>query len=111
MFKYLDNKIVVPLPQDTDKRVREATQHALQHLVVRSGRNLAPHLKLLLGSWLLGQCDGYPPCALAAKMAFKRAFPSDEKRQGAAGFCTKEVLAFIEANLLVETVESLTDSK
>ncbi|PIK47997.1 putative E3 ubiquitin-protein ligase listerin [Apostichopus japonicus] len=106
-FPRLYNRLVM----DTDKRVREATQHALQHLVVRSGRNLAPHLKLLLGSWLLGQCDGYPPCALAAKMAFKRAFPSDEKRQGAAGFCIKEVLAFIEANLLVETVESLTDSK
>ncbi|KAJ8027197.1 E3 ubiquitin-protein ligase listerin [Holothuria leucospilota] len=106
-FPRLYNRLVM----DADKRVREGCQHSFQHLIVKCGRNLAPYLKQLMGSWLLGQCDNYPPGALAAKMAFKRAFPSEEKRKGAVGFCSKEILSFIEANLLVETPGTLTDPK
>jgi len=72
--------------------VREAANEAFEQLVLRVRRNLAPHLKYVMGPWLVAQCDIYAPAASAAKKAFNSAF-SPEKQSDAVGFCKLEVLA------------------
>jgi len=78
--------------QDNDRRVREAAQQAFEQLVLRVRRNLAPHLKSIMGSWLVSQCDGHAPAASAAKAAFQCAFPP-AKQTEALVFCKNEILA------------------
>ena len=55
------------------------------------GRNLAPHLKSVIGVWLCAQYDTYAPVASAAVNSFQAAF-SDNKRIEAIMFCRKELL-------------------
>ncbi|XP_064628174.1 E3 ubiquitin-protein ligase listerin-like [Lineus longissimus] len=102
----LYNKLCI----DNDRRVREATQHAFEQLVLRVRRNLAPHLKGLMGAWLLSQCDTFPPAALAAKAAFEAAFPP-VKQTGAIMFCKNEILQYLKDNLLQQTPQTLSDPK
>lgn len=66
--------------------MREATQEAMIQLVKRVGRNLAPHLKSLMGVWLCAQFDSYATVASAAQHAFKAAF-SEAKQNEALMFC------------------------
>ena len=53
-------------------------------------KHLAPHLKALMGPWIIGQCDVYPPAASAAKASFQAAFPP-AKQTEAVVFCKEEV--------------------
>lgn len=77
--------------QDLDRRVREATQQAFEQLILKVKKNLAPHLKNLMGFWLIAQCDTYSPAASAARAAFEAAFPP-HKQPEALAFCKDEVL-------------------
>ncbi len=71
--------------------MREATYQAFEQLVVRVRRSLAPHLRGLMGSWLVAQCDCYAPAASAARSAFNAAFvPS--KQAEAVAFCRVDIL-------------------
>lgn len=72
--------------------MREATQQAFEQLVLRVRRNLAPHLKGLMGSWLVAQCDAYAPAASAATAAFQAAFPPTKQTE-AVFFCRQEVIS------------------
>lgn len=72
-----------------DHRVRDVTQSAMNTLVLRMRKNLAPHLKNLMGAWLLSQCDTYPTVATAAQQAFQTAFPP-AKQTDALVFCKQE---------------------
>ena len=74
-----------------DYRVREATQHAMNQMALRVGRNFAPHLKSVMGVWICSQCDPYLPVATAAQKAFSVAF-SESKQLEVLGFCKTEVL-------------------
>lgn len=69
-----------------DQRVREATQEAMLQVVQQVGRNLAPHLKTLIGTWLCAQFDNYAPVASTAQRAFQAAF-SEAKQIEALMFC------------------------
>ena len=60
-------------------------------MVLRVRKNLAPHLKSLMGPWIVGQCDVYPPAASAAKASFQAAFPPT-KQPEAVAFCKEEVI-------------------
>lgn len=77
--------------QDHDRRIREATQQALEQLVLKVRRSLAPFLKSLMGHWILSQCDTYTPAASAACQAFQAAF-SPTKQPEALSFCKDEIL-------------------
>lgn len=77
-------------PQDVDHKVREASQQAMAALAARVGRNLAPHLKSIMGCWLLCQCDTYPTVATAAQQAFSAAFPP-AKQSDAIVYCKEEI--------------------
>lgn len=76
--------------QDVDHRVREATQQAMEQLVLRVGRNLAPHLRYVIGPWLCAQYDTYALVASSGKKSFQAAF-SEEKQAGVIKFCRKEL--------------------
>ncbi|KAM8975793.1 E3 ubiquitin-protein ligase listerin isoform 1-T1 [Pelodytes ibericus] len=93
---------------DHDRRVREATQQAFEQLVLKVKKHLAPHLKSLMGFWLLAQCDIYSPAASAAIVAFEAAFPS-HKQPEALSFCKEEILNVLFDHLLKETPDTLSD--
>ncbi|XP_075707339.1 E3 ubiquitin-protein ligase listerin [Rhinoderma darwinii] len=93
---------------DHDRRVREATQQAFEQLILKVKKYLAPHLKSLMGFWLLAQCDTYSPAASAARMAFDAAFPP-HKQPEALTFCKDEILNVLLDQLLKETPDSLSD--
>ncbi|CAH2219322.1 E3 ubiquitin- ligase listerin [Pelobates cultripes] len=93
---------------DHDRRVREATQQAFEQLILKVKKYLAPHLKSLMGYWLLAQCDTYSPAASAAKVAFEAAFPP-HKQPEALAFCKEEILNVLLDHLLKETPDTLSD--
>ncbi|XP_078514506.1 E3 ubiquitin-protein ligase listerin isoform X2 [Lissotriton helveticus] len=93
---------------DHDRRVREATQQAFEQLILKVKKDLAPHLKSLMGYWLIAQCDTYMPAASAAKVAFEAAFPPN-KQPEALAFCKEEILTVLQDNLLKETPDTLSD--
>lgn len=61
-------------------------------VVSRVKRNLAPHLKAIMGCWLMSQNDPYAPAGSGAKVAFRKAFTLQEKQGNAVAFCQGEVL-------------------
>nr|XP_055064559.1 E3 ubiquitin-protein ligase listerin [Misgurnus anguillicaudatus] len=101
-------RIYCRISVDHDRRVREATQQALEQLVLKVKRNLAPYLKSIMGHWLISQCDTYSPAASAASVAFNAAFPLN-KQPEAVSFCKDEVLNVLQDNLLKETADTLSD--
>nr|XP_006825327.1 PREDICTED: E3 ubiquitin-protein ligase listerin-like [Saccoglossus kowalevskii] len=95
---------------DYDRRVREALQQAHEQLALKVRRSLAPHLKSIMGPWLLSQCDTYAPAASAAKSAFNSAFPLS-KQSEAILFCKEDILMYIQDNLFKQTAATLSDPK
>ncbi|CAN0229453.1 unnamed protein product [Lampetra planeri] len=93
---------------DLDRRVREAAQVAMQQLASRVRRALAPHLKAVMGTWLVAQCDGHAPAASAARAAFSAAFPP-AKQPEALAFCKDEILSHLQDNLFKLTPDTLSD--
>ncbi|XP_067118343.1 E3 ubiquitin-protein ligase listerin [Centruroides vittatus] len=94
------------LAMDFDRRIREATHEAHSQLVKKVGRNLAPHLRSIMGVWLICQADPYSPAASAAKSAFNEAFP--ESKQGEAlMYCKDEIFNYIQDNIFNLTPQSL----
>lgn len=62
----------------------------MNQMTTRVGKNLAPHLKSVMGVWLCAQCDTYMPVATAAQNAFAASF-SQDKQAEVLGFCKKEI--------------------
>ena len=60
-------------------------------LASRVGKRLAPQLKVMMGSWLVSQCDTYPTVASAALTAFEKTFPAG-KQADALNFCKAEIM-------------------
>lgn len=103
-------RIFNKLSLDVDHRVREATQQAMEQLVVRVGRNLAPHLRYIIGPWLYSQFDTYPVVASSGRKSFLAAF-SEEKQAEVIMFCRKELFEFLQDNILTQTPSTLSDPK
>uniref|UniRef100_A0A8C9ZA59 E3 ubiquitin-protein ligase listerin n=1 Tax=Sander lucioperca TaxID=283035 RepID=A0A8C9ZA59_SANLU len=101
-------RIYCKISVDHDRRIREATQQALEQLVLKVRRSLAPFLKSLMGHWILSQCDTYTPAASAACQAFQAAF-SPTKQPEALSFCKDEILNVLQDILLKETADTLSD--
>ncbi|XP_066476312.1 E3 ubiquitin-protein ligase listerin [Tiliqua scincoides] len=101
-------RIYCKICTDHDRRVREATQQAFEQLILKVRKHLAPHLKSLMGHWLIAQCDVYSPAASAAKVAFENAFPPS-KQPEALVFCKDEILTVLQDHLLKETPDTLSD--
>ncbi|KAM6448074.1 E3 ubiquitin-protein ligase listerin [Liasis olivaceus] len=101
-------RIYCKISLDHDRRVREATQQAFEQLILKVRKHLAPHLKSIMGYWLIAQCDIYSPAASAAQEAFEKAFPLS-KQSEALVFCKDEILNVLQDNLLKETPDTLSD--
>lgn len=95
---------------DVDHRVRETTQTALTALVVKTKKHMAPHLRSLMGAWLLCQCDTYPTVSAAATQAFQSAFPP-AKQTDVLVYCRTEITQYLTDQLLNQTPHTLSDPK
>uniref|UniRef100_A0A803PV39 E3 ubiquitin-protein ligase listerin n=1 Tax=Cannabis sativa TaxID=3483 RepID=A0A803PV39_CANSA len=84
------------LLMDYNREVRRATHDTMTNLVTAVGRDLAPHLKSLMGPWWLSQFDSVSEVAQAAKRSLQAAFPASEKRLDALIMCTEEILMYLE---------------
>ncbi|XP_077977369.1 E3 ubiquitin-protein ligase listerin-like isoform X1 [Glandiceps talaboti] len=104
------HRLYAKIANDHDRRVREAIQQAHEQVAVKVRRNLAPHLKYLMGPWLVGQCDTYGPAASAAKSAFNAAFPPTKQTEAIA-YCKEDILAYLKDNLFKQTLSTLSDPK
>nr|XP_027187689.1 E3 ubiquitin-protein ligase listerin isoform X2 [Cicer arietinum] len=77
-------------------------------LVTSAGRDLAPHLKILMGPWWFAQFDPAYEVSQAAKRSLQAVFPAQEKRLDALILCTTEIFTYLEENLKL-TPQSLSD--
>ncbi|WCJ34820.1 E3 ubiquitin-protein ligase listerin [Euphorbia peplus] len=119
LFKQKSGKDLVPvIPQwafeykrlllDYNREVRRATHETMSSLVVAVGRDIAPHLKSLMGPWWFSQFDSVSEVSLAAKRSLQTAFPAQEKRLDALILCTNEVFMCLEENLKL-TPQNMSD--
>ncbi|XP_031402391.1 E3 ubiquitin-protein ligase listerin [Punica granatum] len=119
LFKQKSGKDILPaIPQwgfeykrlllDYNREVRRATGDAMAQLVIAVGRDLAPHLKSLMGPWWFSQFDTVPEASQAAKHSLQAAFPAPEKRLDALILCTTEIFTYLEENLKL-TPQDLSD--
>ncbi|KAJ8985103.1 hypothetical protein NQ317_019789 [Molorchus minor] len=98
------------LATDVDNRVREASHNVHHQIVLKAKRNIAPFLKQLMAPWFTSIYDTYPPAASTAFQAFKDAFPKN-KFQEAIVHCQEEILSYINDKLLVQTAQTLSNTK
>ncbi|KAK8596571.1 hypothetical protein V6N12_065056 [Hibiscus sabdariffa] len=119
LLKQKSGKEIVPIiPQwafeykklllDYNREVRRATHETMTNLVTAVGRDLAPHLKSLMGPWWFSQFDPSSEVSQAAKHSLQAAFPAQEKRLDALILCTNEVFMYLEENLKL-TPQTLSD--
>nr|POE93882.1 e3 ubiquitin-protein ligase listerin [Quercus suber] len=87
------------LLQDYNWEVRRATHDTMTNLVITVGRDLAPHLKSLMGPWWFSQFDPVFEVPQAAKWSLQVAFPAQEKRLDALILCTNEIFMYLEENI------------
>ncbi|KAK6234537.1 hypothetical protein SCA6_009874 [Theobroma cacao] len=119
LLKQRSGKEIVPIiPQwafeykklllDFNREVRRATHETTTILVTSVGRDLAPHLKSLMGPWWFSQFDPSSEVSQAAKRSLQAAFPAQEKRLDALILCTTEIFMYLEENLKL-TPQNLSD--
>ncbi|KAK3022955.1 hypothetical protein RJ639_046773 [Escallonia herrerae] len=84
---------------DDSREVRRATHETMTNLILVVGRDLALHLKSLMGPWWFSQFDPVYEVSQAAKRSLQVAFPAEEKRLDALLLCTNEVFMYLEDNL------------
>ncbi|KAE9615114.1 hypothetical protein Lal_00048152 [Lupinus albus] len=84
---------------DYNREVRRATHDTMTTLVASIGRDLAPHLKTLMGPWWFAQFDPVSEVSQAAKRSLQAAFPAQEKRLDALILCTTEIFMYLDENL------------
>ncbi|XP_073156926.1 E3 ubiquitin-protein ligase listerin [Henckelia pumila] len=96
------------LLMDYSREVRRATNDTMTNLVTVVGRELAPHLKPLIGPWWFSQFDSVYEVSQAAKRSFQTAFPAQERRLDALMLYSSEIFMYIEENLKL-TPQSLSD--
>ena len=56
-------------------------------------KNLMPHLKTILPSWLMAQCDSYAPAASKAKFLYNKLFPGPTKPADVVYFARNEIMS------------------
>ena len=65
---------------DYNRDVRRVTHDTMTTLVTSVGRDLAPHLKTLMGAWWFAQFDPAYEVSQAAKRSLQAIFPAQEKK-------------------------------
>lgn len=98
------NKVAI----DVDHKVRELSQKATAALANRTGKAMAPHLKSIMGMWVVSMCDTYPTVASAANLAFTARF-SGAKQSEAIKFCLSEIIECLSKNITSHSKQTLSD--
>ncbi|KAL0843615.1 hypothetical protein Bca101_016861 [Brassica carinata] len=93
---------------DYSRDVRRATHDVMTNVVTGVGRDLAPHLKSIMGPWWFSQFDLVSEVSQAAKSSLQAAFPAQEKRLDVLSLCSAEIFAYLEENLKL-TAQNLSD--
>ncbi|KAL1217589.1 E3 ubiquitin-protein ligase listerin [Cardamine amara subsp. amara] len=93
---------------DYNRDVRRATHEVMTNVVTGIGRDLAPHLKSIMGPWWFSQFDLASEVSQAAKSSLQAAFPAQEKRLHALNLCSAEIFSYLEENLKL-TPHNLSD--
>eukprot|EP01132_Coremiostelium_polycephalum_P004030 gene4030-5044_t len=102
-WEYYYKKLV----NDDDRKVRELSSICLGTLGSKVGKNLAPHLKQLMGPWLFSICDQIDNASTnTALQSFETIFP-EKKRTDVLLFSHDSSITYLCDNL-AETVESLS---
>uniref|UniRef100_A0A9I9DLL5 E3 ubiquitin-protein ligase listerin n=1 Tax=Cucumis melo TaxID=3656 RepID=A0A9I9DLL5_CUCME len=96
------------LLMDYNRDVRRATHDTMTNLVMAAGREIAPHLKSLMGPWWFSQFDSVSEVSQSAMQSLQAAFPAQEKRVDALVLCTTEIFIYLEENLKL-TPDTLSD--
>ena len=99
-------RIYIKLCNDSDRKVRELCQISFTSLINSVGKEIAPHLKSVIGSWWIVQSDSHAPAASAAKAAFSDAFPTAEKQKKVLIFGHKEIIQSICSNIFAKRLPS-----
>ncbi|KAI7862837.1 hypothetical protein BDF14DRAFT_1735151 [Spinellus fusiger] len=95
---------------EVDRRVR-VVANTIHGLVTKNaGKKLAPHLKDLMGPWMITQFDQSRDVAGIAKTSFETVF-SEEKRTGVLVFSQENILNHITEMILYKTPETLSDAR
>ncbi|KAI9096248.1 hypothetical protein DFS34DRAFT_624543 [Phlyctochytrium arcticum] len=97
------------LSVDTDRKVRELSQLVLLRILHQNKKQLAPHLRDVIGSWLCANYDPNKEVAKLAAEAFEVAFPN--KRNDVLAFCQSEILSYVNENVINQTAETMSDSR
>lgn len=103
-------RLYAKLTIDVERRVREAAQIAHGALVSQVGKQLAPHLRSIMPSWVMGMVDPHPAASSAALKALQDVFAA-EKIAEVMFFSGKEILEHIKDNLFMQTPQTLSDPK
>lgn len=103
-------KLYANLSTDNEHRVRETAQQAQTAVITKLGKNIAPHLKQLIPTWICSQYDTYAPAASIASHCFQKAFPQN-KINDVFVFCENEILEFFTKNLTVHTSQTICNPK
>ncbi|KAI0243654.1 hypothetical protein L0F63_002978, partial [Massospora cicadina] len=98
------------LSADLERRIRLVANQILGDTVTKVGKQVAPHLKALMGPWLLSLHDPSKDVAAVASSAFEELFPP-AKQASALLFAHREVLELIDTNLTVYTPDGFSDPR
>ncbi|KAK5577128.1 hypothetical protein RB653_002066 [Dictyostelium firmibasis] len=97
------------LVNDDDRNVRDLASQCLGSIGSRIGKHLGPHVKSLLGPWILAVCDQNDQSINYALASFQNIFP-EKKRNDVFKFGHDDALTYLCENLQ-ETPQTIGDSK
>lgn len=103
--KYYQN-----LATDTEHNVRELCQQAMQLLVSKVKKAVAPYLKQLMPTWLASQFDNYAPAASIAKASLRETF-AGKRLNEVCLHCQLEILDYSFKALTFHTAATLSSGK
>ncbi len=90
---YVYKKLIM----DLSRTVRAEASQVMSLLAVAVGKQIAPHLKSLMGAWWLAQFDPYSEASAAARSGLQAAFPG-RKQLEALLFCRAEVVQGLQVS-------------
>ncbi|CAF1230108.1 unnamed protein product [Didymodactylos carnosus] len=96
--------------QDQDQRVRDECQSTFDLIGMKMKKNLLPHLKSILPTWLMAQCDSYAPASSKAKYLYTKLFSGEQKQAEVVYYARKEIMSTL-ADELSECSDALKDKK
>uniref|UniRef100_A0A1A9X109 E3 ubiquitin-protein ligase listerin n=1 Tax=Glossina brevipalpis TaxID=37001 RepID=A0A1A9X109_9MUSC len=97
------------LASDPEHNVRELSQTALNLLVSKCKKAIAPYLKQLIPVWLASQFDNYAPAASIASACFTETFTN--RIREVCLHCRYEIIDYATRNLTFHTPATLSTGK